>query len=81
MATKWCSPFPLSPWETSCIEGYASLWGPTYDPNRCGTQYVIAGWGKDQFASLIVLVAVRCGLWGGGVFEEQLNMAYQAFSR
>ena len=42
--------------------------------------YAIAGWGKDQLASLIVLFAVRCGLWGAGVFEEQLNMAYDAFS-
>ena len=42
--------------------------------------YAIAGWGKEQVASLLVLVAVRCSLFGNGGYEDQLNWAYDSFS-
>ena len=42
--------------------------------------YAIAGWGKEQVASLLVLVAVRCSLFGNGGYEDQLKWAFDSFS-
>ena len=42
--------------------------------------YAIAGWGKEQVASLLVLVSVRCSLFGNGGYEDQLNWAFDSFS-
>ena len=42
--------------------------------------YAIAGWGKEQVASLLVRVSVRCSLFGHGGYEDQLNWAFDSFS-
>ena len=41
--------------------------------------YAIAGYGKDELASTLVFLAVRCKLFGQGVFERQLEEAFGAF--
>ena len=41
--------------------------------------YAIAGFGKDDLASNLIFLAVRCGVWGPGGFEGQLERAYDAF--
>lgn len=42
--------------------------------------YAIAGWGKDDLASSLIFVAVRCAAFGQGPFEVQLENAFSAFS-
>ena len=39
----------------------------------------IAGYGKDDLASSIVFLAVRCNVWGEGNYEKQLELAWDAF--
>lgn len=41
--------------------------------------YAISGYGKDELASTLIFLAVRCGLWGQDSFEKQLEEAYGAF--
>ena len=41
--------------------------------------YAIAGYGKEELASTLVFLAVRCSVWGPGNFEHQLEEAYGAF--
>ena len=41
--------------------------------------YAIAGFGKDDLASSIIFLAVRCGIWGNAGFETQLELAWQSF--
>ena len=43
--------------------------------------YAIAGWGKDDAASIIVFLAVRCGVFGPGAFEHQLHQAWISFKQ
>lgn len=42
--------------------------------------YAIAGYGKDELASLLIFLAVRCNVWGNGAWEIQLERAYESFS-
>lgn len=43
--------------------------------------YAIAGYGKDELASTLVLLAVHCKVWGAaGAYEHQLQCAYESFS-
>lgn len=39
----------------------------------------IAGWGKDELASTLIFVAVRCALFGPGTMETQLEEAFGSF--
>ena len=39
----------------------------------------IAGYGKDDLASSIVFLAVRCKIWGEGNYEKQLELAWDSF--
>lgn len=41
--------------------------------------YAIGGFGKDDAASIIVFLAVRCGLFGPGGFQEQLHQGWVSF--
>ena len=41
--------------------------------------YAIAGFGKDDAASCIVFLAVRCGIFGPGVYQDQLHQAWVSF--
>lgn len=41
--------------------------------------YAIAGYGKDDLASSIVFLAVRCNLWGNGAYQTQLENAWGSF--
>lgn len=43
--------------------------------------YAIAGYGKDELASTLVFLAVRCNAFGAGGFEHQLDLAYADFRR
>ena len=43
--------------------------------------YAIAGYGKDELASTLVFLAVRCSVFGAGNFEHQLDLAYADFKR
>ncbi len=42
--------------------------------------YAIAGYGKDELASLLVFLAVRCKVWGNANYEIQLERAYESFA-
>ena len=42
--------------------------------------YAIAGYGKDELASLLIFLAVRCNVWGNATYEVQLERAYESFS-
>ena len=42
--------------------------------------YAIAGYGKDELASTLVLLAVHCNVWGNYNYETQLARAYEAFA-
>ena len=42
--------------------------------------YAIQGFGKDDLASSLIFVAVRCAHFGRGTFPEQLELAYASFS-
>lgn len=43
--------------------------------------YAIAGYGKDELASTLILLAVHCQVWGAaGPYENQLERAYESFS-
>ena len=42
--------------------------------------YAIAGYGKDELASTLILLSVRCNVWGNANFEVQLARAYDSFS-
>ena len=42
--------------------------------------YAIAGYGKDELASLLIFLAVRCNVWGNAAWEIQLERAYESFS-
>ena len=41
--------------------------------------YAIAGYGKDDLASCLVFLAVRCEIWGPGRYEDQLERAWVSF--
>ena len=41
--------------------------------------YAIQGFGKDDLASAIVFLAVRCRLWGNGDMQKQFDMAFDSF--
>ena len=41
--------------------------------------YAIAGYGKDDLASSLIFLSVRCGIFGAGSFELQLESAWQVF--
>ena len=41
--------------------------------------YAICGWGKDDLASALIFLAVHCSLFGHGVLEEKLGLAYESF--
>lgn len=42
--------------------------------------YAIKGWGKEDLASSIVFLTVRCGIFGwGGDFKEKLDRAWMSF--
>lgn len=41
--------------------------------------YAIAGFGKEDLASSIIFLAVRCAVWGDMAFEDQLEMAWKDF--
>ena len=41
--------------------------------------YAICGYGKDDLASTLVFLAVRCNLWGDFGMEKQLDLAYGDF--
>ena len=41
--------------------------------------YAISGFGKDELASTLVLLACRCRVWGGNNIPDQLNAAYVSF--
>lgn len=43
--------------------------------------YAIAGYGKEELASTLVFLAVRCHVFGHGAFEKQLDLAYTDFKR
>lgn len=43
--------------------------------------YSIAGWGKDDLASAIVFLSVRCSAFGDGGFEWQLEKAWESFKQ
>ena len=43
--------------------------------------YAISGYGKDELASHLVFLAVRCELFGGGPYEHQLENAYASFNQ
>lgn len=43
--------------------------------------WAIAGVGKDDAASCIVFLAVRCKIFGPGGFEDQLHQAWISFKR
>ena len=43
--------------------------------------YAIAGFGKDELASTLVFLAVRCYIFGHGNIEVVLNLAYESFSQ
>ena len=42
--------------------------------------YAIAGYGKDELASTLILLAVRCCVWGDAAYEIQLARAFESFS-
>ena len=41
--------------------------------------YAIAGFGKDDAASTLIFLAVRCGVFGRAPFQTQLDMAWASF--
>lgn len=41
--------------------------------------YAIAGFGKEDLASSIIFLAVRCAVWGAMGYEDQLELAWQDF--
>ena len=41
--------------------------------------YAIAGFGKDEMASTLIFLAVRCCRWGSGNYPSQLDAAYASF--
>jgi len=41
--------------------------------------YAIAGFGKDDLASGLVLLCVRCNVFGPGNYEDQLDRAWEHF--
>ena len=41
--------------------------------------YAIAGWGKEDLSSSLVFLAVRCAVFGPGVYQDQLDWAYESF--
>ena len=41
--------------------------------------FAIAGYGKDQYASTLVFLAVRCAIWGAASYPQQLERAYGDF--
>ena len=41
--------------------------------------YAICGWGKDDIASAIIFLAVHRSLFGNGVLEHKLVLAYESF--
>jgi hypothetical protein len=41
--------------------------------------FAIAGYGKDQYASTLVFLAVRCAIWGPSNYHQQLELAYSEF--
>ena len=41
--------------------------------------YAICGYGKDDLASTLVFLAVRCNLWGDFGMQQQLDLAYDDF--
>lgn len=41
--------------------------------------FAIAGYGKDQYASTLVFLAVRCAIWGASNYHQQLERAYCDF--
>lgn len=43
--------------------------------------YAIAGFGKDELASTLVFVAVRCRTFGETNIPSQLNAAYDSFDQ
>lgn len=43
--------------------------------------YAIAGFGKNDAASTLVFLAVRCASFGDGRFEEQLHNGWLSFKR
>ena len=42
--------------------------------------YAIAGYGKDELASTLILLAVRCCVWGDAAYEIPLARAFESFS-
>lgn len=42
--------------------------------------YAIAGYGKDELASHLIFLAVRCSLFSRAPFEEQLEDAFASFN-
>ena len=41
--------------------------------------FAIAGYGKDDLASSIIFLAVRCNLWGNAAYQTQLENAWVSF--
>lgn len=41
--------------------------------------YAICGYGKDELASALVFLAIRCNVWGHGNMEKLLDLAYDSF--
>ena len=43
--------------------------------------YAIAGFGKDELASTLVFLAVRCYVFGAGNIETVLEAAFKSFDQ
>lgn len=72
-----------SPFKVGRVAPIRELIGGDHPERICidiAHTYAIAGYGKDELASLLVFLAVRCNVWGNANFEIQLERAYESFS-
>ncbi|CAL1155950.1 unnamed protein product [Cladocopium goreaui] len=73
------APSPFKPGRRAAIRNMLPSGGHRTIRIDIAHTYAIAGWGKDQLASLLVLCAVRANLWGRAGYEEQLRRAFESF--
>ena len=73
------APSPFKPGRRAAIRNMLPSGGHRTIRIDIAHTYAIAGWGKDQLVSLLVLCAVRANLWGRAGYEEQLRRAFESF--
>ena len=72
-------PDPYKPGPKTPLRDLSVGSSPKYIKVDIAHTYAIAGYGKDDLASTIIFLAVRCRVWGAANYPTQLERAWMSF--